>query len=111
VLSFLTEMEPAAAAAVERLLLEQWSKGEGAGPEAAALVAAALSGWTLLLTVGGAEGGHAAVGRLAALLASAHLEVRTAAGEALAVLHEASPIEHQIDEVSICRSRGHLRPF
>jgi len=84
---------------VERLLTEVWGRAEAGGvAETAALHAAALSGWTLLLTVGG--GGGSNVDRLAALLASPHLEVRVAAGEALAVLHETRPLTHDLDQVS-----------
>ncbi|XP_059474694.1 interferon-related developmental regulator 2 isoform X2 [Neocloeon triangulifer] len=102
VLSFLTEMEPAAAYASERLLIDIFSgsylKGDGhtpnIAPEVAALHAAALSGWTLLATVDGCQGLEM-VGQdhLADMLGSGHLDVRVAAGEALAVLHEIKPLE------------------
>jgi hypothetical protein len=100
----LTEMEPAAAASVERLLADIWTRGEGAGggsAESAALSAAALSGWTLLQTVSESADCNVAVGRLATLLESAHLDVRVAAGEALAVLHEAQPLDQDLDQVII----------
>ncbi|CAB3359475.1 Hypothetical predicted protein [Cloeon dipterum] len=102
VLAFLTELEPSEALASERLLADVFSgsylKGDGHTPnitaDTAALHAAALSGWTLLATVDGCQNLDA-VGQdhLIDMLGSGHLDVRVAAGEALAVMHEIKPLE------------------
>ncbi|CAH0555438.1 unnamed protein product [Brassicogethes aeneus] len=93
---------------LETIFLGSYLKGDGAvpniTPEVATMHAAALSAWTLLFTLMSPGNiSHmmnnsktlASLDNLSGLLESAHLEVRMAAGEALAVIFELGRLEDE----------------
>ncbi|XP_075230443.1 interferon-related developmental regulator 1 isoform X1 [Lycorma delicatula] len=79
---------------LQQVFASSYPKGDGSVPnilpEVAALHAAALSAWSLLLTIIDINGNASlpCVSQLSGLLDSSHLEVRMAAGEAITLMLE-----------------------